>query len=80
MFPALSYVPDGTMGSPWPFEELVFPSQRIICGKTIPCILLKKVQDWDFAGGPVVKTPSNAGAVDFIPGRGTEVPHASWPK
>ena len=57
-------------------EELVFPSQRIICGKAIPFILLKKVQDWDFPGGPVVKTlPSCAGAAGLIPGRGAEIPH-----
>ena len=35
----------------------------------------------DFAGGPVVKTsPSNAGHAGSIPGRGTKIPHASWPK
>ena len=57
-------------------EELVFPSQRIICGKAIPFILLKKVQDWDFPGGPVVKTlPSCAGPAGLIPGRGAEIPH-----
>ena len=35
----------------------------------------------DFPGGPVVKTsPSNAGGVGLIPGRGAKIPHASWPK
>ena len=35
----------------------------------------------DFPGGPVVKTsPSNAGGAGSIPGRGTEIPHASGPK
>ena len=35
----------------------------------------------DFPGGPVVKTsPSNAGGVGSIPGRGAKVPHVSWPK
>ena len=35
----------------------------------------------DFLGGPVVKTlPSNVGGTGSIPGRGTEIPHASWPK
>ena len=29
----------------------------------------------------MVKTsPSNAGAVGSIPGRGAKIPHASWPK
>ena len=29
----------------------------------------------------MVKTaPSNAGAVGVIPGQGTKIPHASWPK
>ena len=36
---------------------------------------------WDFPGGPVVKAlPSNAGGVGSIPGRGSKIPHASWPK
>ena len=31
--------------------------------------------------GPVVKTsPFNAGGAGLIPGRGAEIPHASWPK
>ena len=35
----------------------------------------------DFPGGPVVKTlPSSAGCADSIPGQGTKIPHASWPK
>ena len=35
----------------------------------------------DFSGGPVVKiSPSNAGGVGSIPGRGAKIPHASWPK
>ena len=35
----------------------------------------------DFPGGPVVKTlPSNAEGVGSIPGRGSKIPHASWPK
>ena len=35
----------------------------------------------DFPGSPVVKTsPSNAGGVGSIPGRGAKIPHASWPK
>ena len=37
---------------------------------------LKKM-DWDFPGGPVVKTlPSNAGGMGPIPGWGTKIPHA----
>ena len=35
----------------------------------------------DFLGGPVVKTlPSNSGGVGSIPGQGTKIPQASWPK
>ena len=35
----------------------------------------------DFPGGPVIKTsPSIAGGVGSIPGRGAKIPHASWPK
>ena len=35
----------------------------------------------DFPGGPVVKTsPSNAGGVGSIPGRGAKIPHALRPK
>ena len=35
----------------------------------------------DFPGGPVVWTsPSNAGGVGLIPGRGAGIPHASWPR
>ena len=34
-----------------------------------------------FPGGPVVKiSSSNAGDVGSIPGWGTKIPHASWPK
>ena len=40
-----------------------------------------KGQFRDFPGGPVVKTsPSNAEAVDLIPGWGSKIPHASRPK
>ena len=32
-------------------------------------------------GGPVVSTlPSKTGGVVLVPGRGTKVPHALWPK
>ena len=35
----------------------------------------------DFPGGPVVETlPSRAQGVSSIPGQGTKIPHASWPK
>ena len=35
----------------------------------------------DLPGGPVVKTsPSNAGSVGSIPGRGAKIPHGSPPK
>ena len=37
--------------------------------------------DRDFPGGPVVRTsPSSAGDVGSIPGKGTKIPHASRPK
>ena len=36
---------------------------------------------WDFPGGSVVKSsPSSAGGVGSVPGQGTKIPHASWPK
>ena len=35
----------------------------------------------DFPAGPVVKTwPSNAGSAGSIPGQGTRILHALWPK
>ena len=41
---------------------------------------LKNV-NWDFPGGPVVKTsPSDVGSVDSIPGGGSKSPHALRPK
>ena len=43
--------------------------------------VLKCHTNWDFPGGPVVKTlPSSAGGVGLIPGRGTKIAHALWPK
>ena len=37
--------------------------------------------DWDFPGGPVVKTsPSKAGGAGSIPGQGTKIPPALRPK
>ena len=40
-----------------------------------------KSNEWDFPGGPVVKTlPSNAGDVGLIPGLRAKILHASWPK
>jgi len=34
-----------------------------------------------FAGGPVVETsPSSRGGVGSIPGQGSIIPHALWPK
>ena len=39
---------------------------------------IKKEQEWDFPGGPMVKNPpSNAGDAGSIPGRGTKIPHAT---
>ena len=44
-------------------------------------ITQSKEQTGDFPGGPVVKTsPSKAGGVYSIPGRGAKIPNASWPK
>ena len=35
----------------------------------------------DVPGSPVAKTPSfNAGGPGLIPGWGTKIPHAVWPK
>ena len=43
--------------------------------------VLKCHTNWDFPGGPVVKTlPSSAGGVGLIPGQGAKIPQASWPK
>ena len=45
-----------------------------------------KVYSWksvfrDFPGGSVVETlPFNTGSAGSIPGLGTKIPHASWPK
>ena len=36
---------------------------------------------WDFPAGSVVKTSlSSSGGVGSVPGQGTKIPHASWPK
>ena len=41
----------------------------------------KKKMNLDVPDGPVVKTsPSNAEGVGLIPGQGTKIPHAPWPK
>ena len=41
----------------------------------------KKGDDWDFPGGPVVKTlPSNAGDIGLIPSQGAKISYALWPK
>ena len=41
----------------------------------------KTINAGDFLGSSVVKTsPSNTGSVDSVPGRGTKIPHASWPE
>ena len=48
---------------------------------TSRCAKIKKSDNRDFPGGPVVKTsPSNARGVGSIPGQGAKIPHASWPK
>ena len=42
---------------------------------------IKTREDRDFPGGPVVKTlPSSSGSAGSIPGQGSKIPHASWPK
>ena len=41
----------------------------------------QELAERDFPGSPVVETsPSNAGVVGSIPGRGAKIPHASGPK
>ena len=43
--------------------------------------LLKKKYFGDFPGVPGIKTsPSKAGGAGSIPGGGTKIPHALWPK
>ena len=40
-----------------------------------------KVCTGDFSDGPVIKTfTSKAGSEGLVPGWGTKIPHASWPK
>ena len=79
---------------PWrPFLEFHFPVIGIVLGviweelllvdlQIQESSLLKFLYPRDFPGSPVVKTfPFNAGGVaGLIPGRGTKIPHASWPK
>ena len=49
-------------------------------GYTSVC-LCQKWSNWDFPGGPVVKTlPSSAGGAGLIPDRVTKIPHASRAK
>ena len=40
----------------------------------------KKKKKWDFPGGPVKDRAPNFGDGVSIPGRGTKIPHAGWPK
>ena len=48
---------------------------------SVPQIIYIKNMSRVFPGGSGVKTsPSNAGGVGSIPGRGTKIPHAPWPK
>ena len=43
--------------------------------------MFTREKDRDFPSGPVFKTsPFHAGDVGSIPGRGADIPHASWPK
>ena len=40
-----------------------------------------KVEQWHFPCGSKGKTsPFNTGGASSIPGQGTKIPHASWPK
>ena len=41
---------------------------------------MHKSQAWDFPGGPVVKTSSNAWGAGSIPGQAAGIPHASQSK
>ena len=40
----------------------------------------QEYRKWDFPGGPVVKTSSNAGNASSVPGWGAKILHALWPK
>ena len=58
------------------YPELVRYDQR---GRYLFSVL--KHDAGDFAGGPVVNSlSSSAGDAGLIPGSGTKMPHASWPK
>ena len=47
----------------------------------LPASLFFKMGLWDFPGGPVVKTsPSNAGAMDSVPGLGAKSSYALQPQ
>ena len=43
--------------------------------------MVLKIKSGNLPHGPVVKTaPFNAGGAGSIPGHGSNIPHASWPK
>ena len=49
-------------------------------GKTWAFAMVKNLP-WNFPDHPGVKTSSsNAGGAGLVPGEGTKIPHASWPK
>ena len=57
----------------------LFPFCSLLCSEW--CSLVNFSGGRDFPGGSVVKTsPSNAGDVGSIPGRGAKIPHASRTK
>ena len=61
-------------------KESVFHNQGLMRSK-INTKKKRKKGRGGFSGSPVVKTlPSNAGNLGLIPGRGTKIPHASWPR
>ena len=67
-------------GLPWKRTEIILSFLRLHPSTVFWTLLLtmidgdlKKFQDRDFTGGPVVKNLlSNAGDVGFIPGQGTK--------
>ena len=61
--------------------SVIFMGYHCSIGKLEKINILKYWIFWDFPGVPVVETlPSSAGGVGWIPGRGSRIPHALWPK
>ena len=64
-----------------PLLTSVYWGESLIPVDHICFIGVLKNKGRDFPGGPVVNTsPSSAGHVGSIPGRGAKIPHALWPK